>query len=138
MFFEGELIGLFGACFLASTILPFPSEAAVLYLLQTGEHSPVSILVVASLGNCIGGSTNYFLGYYGRKILSNKRQLKSEAIIQRFGFWSALFSWLPVIGDPLILVLGIFRVSLWKTMLLMCVGKIVRYMIVFWAYWSFT
>lgn len=136
--FEWGLVGLFVVCFLASTILPFPSEASVLFFLQTGEYSPAWIMFIASLGNCLGGSTNYILGYFGRKTLSKKQFLKSEALIQRYGYWTALFSWLPVIGDPLILVLGIYRVSFWKTMSLMCLGKIARYLVVFWTYLAFT
>lgn len=131
---EWGLIGLFGMCFLASTILPFPSEATLLFFLDSGSYSPVSVLLVASLGNCLGGSTNYLLGYYGRKMLGKKQLMRSEHLVQRYGFWTALFSWLPVIGDPLLVVLGIYRVSFWKTMSLMSLGKIVRYLVVFWAY----
>lgn len=131
---EWGLIGLFTMCFLASTIIPFPSEATLLFYLNSGMYSPVSILLVASLGNCLGGITNYLLGYYGRKMLSKKQLLKSELLIQRYGFWAALVSWLPIIGDPLLVVLGIYRVSFWKTMVLMSLGKVARYLIVFWTY----
>ncbi|WP_300360175.1 YqaA family protein [Fluviicola sp.] len=134
---EWGLIGLFGMCFLASTIIPFPSEASLLFFLNMGTYSPVSILIVASLGNCLGGITNYLLGYYGRKILSKKQLLKSESLIQRYGFWAALISWLPIIGDPLLVVLGIYRVSFWKTLALMSIGKVGRYLIVYWTYFTF-
>jgi membrane protein YqaA with SNARE-associated domain len=138
MAFEWGLLGLFFVCFLAATIIPFPSETAVLFFLQSGDYSTTWILVIASLGNCIGGSTNYFLGYFGRKILSKKQFLKSESVVQKYGFWSAAFSWVPIIGDPLLILLGIYKVSLGKTMLLMCFGKVARYIAVFGAYWSFT
>ncbi|MNJ88854.1 Inner membrane protein YqaA [compost metagenome] len=138
MIAECGLLGLFLVCFLASTIIPFPSEASVLFLLQAGDHSPVWIILIASLGNCLGGSTNYLLGYFGRKTLSKKQFLKSETLIQRYGYWTALLSWLPVIGDPLILVLGIYKVSFWKTMGLMSFGKVARYLVVFWTYLAFT
>lgn len=131
---EWGLIGLFLLCFLASTIIPFPSEATLLFFLNSGDYSPVSVLITASLGNCLGGSTNYLLGYYGRKILGKKQLMRSESLVQHYGFWTALFSWVPVIGDPLLVVLGIYRVSFWKTMTLMSLGKIVRYLVVFWAY----
>ncbi len=134
---EWGLFGLFGACFLASTILPFPSEASLLLFLNSGIYSPESILIVASLGNCLGGSTNYILGYYGRKALGKKSLLKSELLVRRYGFWTALFAWLPVIGDPLLVVLGAYRVSAWKTLSLMCIGKIMRYLVLFGAYLSF-
>ncbi|MNE15691.1 Inner membrane protein YqaA [compost metagenome] len=133
--FEYGLPGLFLICFLASTIIPFPSEAAILLFLNSGEYSPGSILIAASLGNCLGGSTNYLLGYFGRKLLSKKQFLKSESLIQRYGFWTALLSWVPIIGDPLLVVLGVYKVSVWKTLTLMCIGKIARYLILFGAYY---
>jgi membrane protein YqaA with SNARE-associated domain len=132
MAFEWGLLGLFLVCFLASTIIPFPSEASLLFFLNSENYSPTSILLVASLGNCLGGCTNYLLGYYGRKILSKKQLLKSESLVQRYGFW------LPIIGDPLLVVLGVYRVSFWKTMGLMSWGKVVRYLVVFWTYFTFT
>lgn len=138
MVFEWGLLGLFLVCFLASTILPFPSEASVLFFLQAGDYAPGWIILTASLGNCLGGSTNYVLGYFGRKTLSKKQFLKSEAWVQRYGYWTALFSWLPVIGDPLLILLGVYRVSFWKTMSFMCFGKIARYLVVFWTYLAFT
>nr|WP_294859117.1 YqaA family protein [uncultured Fluviicola sp.] len=137
MAFEWGLFGLFLVCFLASTIIPFPSEATLLFFLNSESYSPLSILVVASLGNCLGGCTNYLLGYYGRKILGKKQFLKSELFVQRYGSWTALFSWLPIIGDPILIVLGVYRVSFWKTMTLMSLGKVVRYLIVFWTYFYF-
>jgi membrane protein YqaA with SNARE-associated domain len=91
MAFEWGLLGLFLVCFLASTIIPFPSEASLLFFLNSENYSPTSILLVASLGNCLGGCTNYLLGYYGRKILSKKQLLKSESLVQRYGFWIAFF-----------------------------------------------
>lgn len=126
---EYGLPGLFLLCFLASTIIPLPSEAAILLFLNSDAYSPESILVIASLGNCLGGSTNYLLGFYGRKLLSKKQFLRSESLIRRYGFWTALLSWVPIIGDPLLVVLGIYKVSVWKSMLLMCIGKVVRYLV---------
>ncbi len=137
MMIEWGLVGLFLMCFLASTIVPFPSEATLLFFLNSESYSPVSVLIVASLGNCLGGSTNYLLGYYGRKILSKKQFLRSESFIQRYGSWTALFSWLPIIGDPLLVLLGVYRAPFWLTISLMCAGKIIRYLIVFWTYLTF-
>ena len=134
---EWGLIGLFGMCFLASTIVPLPSEATLLFFLNSGNYSPGAVLLVASLGNCLGGSTNYLLGYYGRKMLGKKQLLRSEALVQRFGFWTALISWVPIIGDPLLVLLGVYQVSFWKTMGLMSLGKVVRYLVVFWTYLTF-
>ena len=119
-------------------ILPEVAPVVIFRNPPIAAYDPVVILALASLGNCLGGSTNYFLGFYGRKALSKKKELKSEQLVKRFGFWAALFSWLPLIGDPLLVALGIYRVSLWRTLVLMAIGKIFRYVIVFWAWLAFT
>lgn len=120
-----ELWGLFGTCFLSSTLLPFPSEAALLYVLESDDRVAL-ILTIATLGNSLGGSTNYFLGLWGRK-LSKRSHVRAEKLFNRFGIWTALFGWLPFIGDPLMLVLGFYKTPVWSTLLLMTAGKAIRY-----------
>lgn len=129
MFLDWGLFGLFVICFISSTIIPFPSEAAVIYFLTTDE-SAFLVLSIATLGNSLGGSTNYFLGKFGRKFISKKHP-RAERFVQRFGVWSALFAWLPFIGDPLMLVLGFYRTAMTMTFLLMTLGKFLRYLILF-------
>lgn len=129
MFLDWGLFGLFVICFISSTIIPFPSEAAVIYFLTTDE-SAFLVLTIATLGNSLGGSTNYFLGKFGRKFTSKKHP-RAERFVQRFGVWSALFAWLPFIGDPLMLVLGFYRTAMSMTFLLMTLGKFLRYLILF-------
>jgi membrane protein YqaA with SNARE-associated domain len=124
-----ELWGLFGTCFLSSTLLPFPSEAALIYILQTDDRIAL-ILTIATLGNSLGGSTNYLLGVWGRK-LTNKSHLRAEKLFNRFGIWTALLGWLPFIGDPLMLVLGFYKTPVWPTLLLMTTGKAVRYVLLY-------
>lgn len=131
MLTEWGLFGLFVICFLASTLLPFPSEAAVIYFLSSG-YPAHWVLIIASLGNALGGSTNYLLGYYGRKkLIKNKSYPKSERIVQRYGTWAALLAWAPFIGDPLMVLLGFYRTPMLTTMTLMSVGKIARYVILY-------
>lgn len=131
MFLDWGLFGLFVICFVSSTIIPFPSEAAVIYFLSTDE-SAFLVLSIATLGNSLGGSTNYFLGKFGRKFTS-KNNPRAERFVQRFGVWSALFAWLPFIGDPLMLVLGFYKTPISLTLLLMTIGKGLRYIILYWS-----
>ena len=107
--------GLMMISFIAATILPFSSEAAVFAMSRLGLP-PLEILVWASVGNCLGVTFNYFLGRLGsRKILGDEtRRAKSERALkwmEKYGKWSLLLSWLPVVGDPLTIVAGIGRIN---------------------------
>ena len=128
-------IGLFIATFLSATILPFSSEIILFALLSKGL--PVSICVlIATIGNSAGGITNYFIGKIGnpkalkRFGFTEEKIEKYELAIQKYGYWLAFFSWLPIIGDPLIIGLGFFRVKLVPTTLLMIAGKFLRYLLI--------
>jgi membrane protein YqaA with SNARE-associated domain len=133
-FFELGYIGLFAVCFLAATILPLSSEGVLLAFLF-GGYDPFLSLLIASLGNIMGGSTNYWLGRIGNpgwlKTLGMNEQkiLNFENRIQHYGYWSALLSWLPIIGDPILVALGFFRANWWRVFALMSLGKIARYSI---------
>ncbi len=130
------LPGLFLASFLAATILPFSSEA-LLAAMAFGHWSTASLLLTATIGNTLGGLTNYGLG---RWIPEEKafRWLRMDptkaarwhAFVRKRGPWAALLCWLPIVGDPLALVLGLFRAPLLPTSALMFVGKCARYAVV--------
>ncbi len=135
-FEELGLIGLFLVSFLAATILPFSSEA-ILAIMVSDSKSLISLLVVASLGNILGGMFNYYIGHLGKlswaeKYLKiTKRDIDKWCIkIERFGSILAFFCWLPVIGDPLALALGYFRVSPLKVLIYLSLGKTLRYGVV--------
>ncbi|MES2589903.1 MAG: YqaA family protein [Bacteroidota bacterium] len=137
IFFESYgLIGLFLICFLAATILPFSSELILLYFLSLEQFDPLTLLLIASLGNCLGGTTNYFLGYYGNKIFLKKVNFQNKFLIQfqKYGFYGAFFSWIPFIGDPLLIALGFLKTALWLTFFFMCFGKILRYAVLIYFY----
>ncbi len=130
------LPGLFLAAFLAATVLPFSSEL-LLGAMAAGDWSFSSLLLVASVGNTLGGLTNYGLG---RWIPEEKAQrwfrldtAKAErwrALVRRRGAWAALVCWLPFIGDPIAIALGLFRAPLVPTAALMFLGKAARYAVV--------
>lgn len=130
---EAGLWGLLLASFLAATVLPFSSEA-LLGLMALGEWSTLSLLIVASVGNTLGGLTNYGIGRWvpEEKLLRRLRVDPTKAerwrdLIRQYGVWTALLCWLPVIGDPIAIALGLFRAPLLPSALLMLIGKTVRY-----------
>ena len=88
----------------------------------------ITLLIVASAGNSLGSISSYGLGYVGRLSL-NKQQLSSRSaqFITRYGYWSLLFSWLPLVGDVLCVVAGYFKLPLLPCVILITVGKTLRY-----------
>jgi len=132
---ELSYIGLFAGCFLSATIIPFASEAFVIAMFL-GGFDPWMVVLVAGLGNWLGGMTNYGLGvlldfhHLEKWFKLNPAKLeKFRNWVNRYGVWTALISWLPVLGDPLTLALGVFRVNVWWVAILSFTGKIVRYIV---------
>lgn len=127
------LASLFGLSFLASTVIPLGSEWLLVILLLQG-HSAIAAVTVATLGNTLGACTTYLIGVLGSGLLTHRILRLSESelersrrIYQRFGVWSLLFTWIPVIGDPLCLLAGAMRTSLPQFLVLVPIGKACRY-----------
>ncbi len=133
------LIGLLIATFLAATILPFSSEAVLLFFLSKG-NDPWLCLTISTFGNSLGGLTNYFLGRLGNPLWLKYIGVKEETIYKReawviqYGAFLAFFSWIPFIGDPLLVALGYFRSRRILTFIYMVIGKLLRYVILILAY----
>lgn len=128
---------LFLAAFGAATLLPLQSEAVLLGLLLNGAQPTWALLLVATVGNVLGSLVNWLLGRY----LADFRQKRwfpvSESAIERarrhylrYGRWTLLLSWLPIVGDPLTLVAGLMRESLGVFLLLVLLAKAGRYAVV--------
>lgn len=130
-------IGLFLAGFLSSTILPMNSEGVLLILLAQ-DFDPWWCVVVATIGNSLGGLTNYWIGSLGKTKwltrfgISAEKLANFEIKINKYSYWLAFFSWIPFIGDPMTIALGYFRVSLLKVTLLIISGKLLRYALLTW------
>lgn len=128
--------GLFLAAFAAATILPLQSEALLVGLILAGDR-PVAVLVlVASLGNVLGAAVNWLLGRFIERFrgarwfpVSDRALERAQAYYARWGRWSLLLSWVPVIGDPLTVVAGIMREPFWRFLLLVAIGKVGRYIV---------
>lgn len=124
---------LFASSFLAATILPFYSEVVLFGLLRKG-YDPAALVFVASVGNTLGAVVNWLLGCYllhfreRRWFYFSEKQIeKAQSWFQRYGFWSLLFAWMPIGGDALTLIAGIMKVKLWLFILLVAIGKTLRY-----------
>lgn len=134
------LVGLFFSTFLAATILPFSSEAILLYFLTKGVD-PTICLSIAILGNSLGGTTNYVLGRLGNPLWLKYLGVKEETIFKRedwvirHGTFLAFFSWVPLLGDPLLVALGYFRSKAFATISWMIFGKSLRYGFVYVLYY---
>lgn len=130
--------GLFALSFLASTLLPVGSEWLLVLMLLNGNE-PVATVAVATVGNYLGGCTTWAVGVWGgpflvRRILRIGPAAEEAAVrfYGRYGVWSLLLSWLPIIGDPLCLAGGILKIGFTRFSLLVFTGKLVRYAGVAW------
>jgi membrane protein YqaA with SNARE-associated domain len=124
--------------FSAATILPLSSELTLASLLNTGNYSSFVLVGTASLGNILGSIFNWILGFYLFKYTNKKwfpfKKNKINIAAKRFnkfGVWSLLFTWIPVIGDPLTFVAGILRVNFFLFLFLVAIGKVSRYLFIY-------
>ena len=131
---------LFFLSFLAATVLPLGSEWLLVAMLAAGEFDPSSSVAVATIGNTLGACTTYAIGIWGGAYLINKvlridepTQQKAERFYNKWGQWSLLLSWVPIIGDPLCLVGGLARMRFSLFLVLVLIGKFVRYALLAWA-----
>ena len=129
-------LALFAASFLSATVIPFSSEAVLAATLLSGGD-PLLCLILATIGNTLGGMTGYVLGRWGSRALSEKRSVLSDERrkrwmdrIKRHGGVAALGCWLPGVGDFIAVALGALRVKWLPTLFWMTLGKAARYAIV--------
>jgi len=125
-------LNLFVLSFLASTVLPFGSEALVVALIYQG-FNPFAVVMVATSGNYLGSCTTYYLGLKGRpvleKYLSPSREMleKSERLFKKYGVYTLLFTWVPGIGDAITMVAGLMQLPFRSFSVLVFLGKFGRY-----------
>ena len=130
-------LSLFSISFLAATVLPFSSELTLAGLISTSNYDNLLLLVFASFGNVLGSVFNWGLGFYARNLTIKKWFPFKETQIERsskwfskFGKWSLLFAWVPIVGDPLTFVAGLLRVRFLDFIILVAIGKVSRYLVV--------
>lgn len=145
MFDLSLYVALFASAFTSATLLPGSSEAALLAILITGKGSAFLLIIMATVGNVLGSLVNWAIGrsvtgIHGAKWLriDTKALAKAQEWFERFGIWSLLFSWVPVVGDPFTLIAGMMRVNFWQFLVLVSIGKAFRYSFIVLAffYWA--
>src|SRR5210317_447063 len=142
-FAEWGYLGLFFASFLAATIIPFLSSEALLSLMIVNQYSLGTVLLVATIGNWLGGLSCNYIGWIGKWDLIEKHlKIKASTLerlkpnVDRWGAPLAFFCWIPIIGDPLAVGLGLFKTNPISVALWILTGKGIRYLV--WAYITFS
>jgi len=132
---EYGYLGLFIAAFLAASILPFGSEFILTALLFT-DSSPVLLVACATFGNVLGSIMNYLLGYYltAHRVkrylkISEDRYSKIERFYEKYGLWTLLLAWVPIIGDPITVLAGLLRLNFVWFVAIVSVSKLLRYVV---------
>lgn len=127
---------MFIAALLSGTILPFSSEAVMVGLLAVGVN-PLALLFAGSVGNIIGGATCYYVGRCTtperiQKIfgIKPKNMERARRLVERWGVWIGFFCWIAVLGDAILVTLGIMRSNAPLTLTTMAIGKTVRYLVI--------
>lgn len=124
---------LFGASFLAATIFPASSELVLAALLSSG-YDAFWLWLVATCGNTLGASVNWWLGTYINRFrnklwfpVSEPQLIQAQNSFNRYGIWCLLFTWVPIVGDALTVIAGILRVPFILFITLTAIGKAARY-----------
>jgi len=129
--------GIFAAAFVAATILPAQSEAGLAVLISSNTYSLGLLIFFASLGNTLGSVVNWFLGRSLERLKSRRwfpvgeQQIdRARRFYEKFGWWSLLLSWAPIIGDPITVASGFFRTPILLFLIVVAVAKTLRYVVV--------
>ncbi len=126
-------LGMGIIAFLAGTVVPITSEVVLIFFINIGL-SAIGVTLAATVGNTIGGITCFMLGYLTNKErvmtlfkIPPRRMNRADKLIQKYGYWTAGISFVPVIGEVLLVTLGVMRVNKYKVIAVMAVGKLLRY-----------
>ncbi|MBA85157.1 MAG: hypothetical protein CML69_10515 [Rhodobacteraceae bacterium] len=126
---------LFGSAFVAATILPMQSEAILVTQLVRNQQPALALVAVATAGNVLGSVVNWDLGRYLLRFQDRRWFPASPAQMQRaqgwyhrFGRWTLLGSWVPIVGDPLTVVAGVMKEPLASFFILVLIAKGARYL----------
>lgn len=133
---------LFIGSLLASTLLPGGVEVLIYQMLKLGQYDPIDIIIVASIGNTLGGIISYAVGvllrqglehyagtWYSHLLSRFDFNQKAHQRVQKWGVYALLLSWMPIIGDPICVVAGYLALPFMKSALMIAIGKVLRYII---------
>lgn len=129
---EMSLGWLFLSAFGSATLLPGGSELLLGAMASRGEWSPASLLLWATLGNTLGSMTSWWLGWLATfkkkpEDFQGRREQKALLWLKQHGHWCLLLAWTPILGDGLCLLAGWLRFSFWRSLILIGLGKLIRY-----------
>lgn len=113
--------------FISATLLPLGSEPAVFAVIKANPELFWAAILVATLGNTLGGAVDYWMGYGAKQAFAKERQTRWFGWLERFGAKTMLLSWLPGIGDPLCTLAGWLKLPFWPSLFYMAIGKFLRY-----------
>jgi membrane protein YqaA with SNARE-associated domain len=126
--------GLFAISLIAATVFPAQSEAGLVALILTGKYSTLLLVAAASLGNILGSVVNWLLGVGIERFrdrpwfpAGGKALDRAQRWYRRYGKWSLLASWVPIIGDPITFVAGVMKEPLPIFLVLVTIAKTARY-----------
>ena len=128
-----SLASLFASSFLSSTLLPGNSEVVLVAMLLSGVSQPWLLVLIATMGNSLGGLTNVILGRFFPLREKSRWQENAVGWLKRYGAATLLLSWMPVIGDLLCLLAGWMRISWGPVLFFLCLGKALRYVLLAWV-----
>ncbi|MES2936020.1 MAG: YqaA family protein [Pseudomonadota bacterium] len=129
---EISLSAVFLISFVSATLLPLGSEPAVFAVIKANGALFWPVILVATLGNTLGGIVDYWLGYGASKAFAKERETRWFAWLRRFGAKTMLLAWLPGIGDPICTLAGWLKLPFWPSVAYMAVGKFLRYFVMTW------
>ena len=120
---------------MAATILPAQSETLLAYQISQNPNAVVALVGVATLGNVLGSVVNWVLGRFASKagrwfLVKEERLSSAKDFYFKYGRYTLLFSWVPIVGDPITIVAGIMRERLLTFLVLVTIGKLARYLFV--------
>ncbi len=123
---------VFVVAFISATLLPLGSEPAVFGLIKLTPDMFWPAILVATVGNTLGGVISWWLGWGSRRVVNrwghSSSHTRALIWLEKLGPKACLLSWLPIVGDPLCAVAGWLRMPLWPCTLYMALGKFLRYL----------
>lgn len=124
---------VFVVSFISATLLPLGSEPAVFGLVKLNPQLFWLAILVATVGNTLGGAVSWGMGLASHKVVDryqhSRHHLKALDWLERIGPKACLLAWMPVIGDPLCAVAGWLKLPFWPCLVYMAIGKLVRYIL---------
>jgi len=124
---EVGLSSVFIISFVSATLIPMGSEPAVFAVIKANPELFWAVILVATIGNTLGGIVDYGMGYAAQQAFHKERKSFWFAWLERFGPKTMLLGWLPVIGDPICTLAGWLRLPFWSCVMYMAIGKFLRY-----------